>query len=280
VTRWHYAALAAGALAGFLSNAGFNAFRGAGAGSVAPLSTGLTEVAVPLPDIGERLESAAGLLVAPNVGLLWFWPLALGCLVLGLVAARRAYPTLRGFLTSPPVGAVLVFALLLGGVASFYTPYGFIAWGPRYLVPWMPAFALVALCRVWPAAREIVARALARSRTALAACVIVLALALPQLSAFLAPAQAYKHFAPDSACPIGVTDINVWRDRFGHVSSYYDCTRHLAWGKGRVLVKAYSEFAKPSSWPFALIYVAGVVLLLRLAASSSRSRSTSSGAIV
>jgi hypothetical protein len=268
IRRGQIAGLALGGGAALATNIAFNAFRSSegGAAGAAPLAHSLTHISVPPPTVAQKAEAVVSLIAAPNVGLIWFWPVALGCIALGLLATWRASPSFRAFLGSPAVGGLFVFGLFVAGVASFNSPYGFIGWGPRYLVPWTPAFALIVLYRDWPVARATLDALARRAALAVPVAVIVLALALSQLAAFLNPNRVYDHFNAGGSCPTRLLDIQEWAQTFGDVDSYYDCTRYLAWTKGPLLVDVDGEFGKASSSVYLLVYSLAVVTLMGVAA--------------
>jgi hypothetical protein len=254
--------LAVGSAAALAVNIGFNAFRsGEGVSGARPLTSSLTHIGAPAPTLFQKAEAAVSLFLAPNVGLLWVWPVALGCVVIGLLAAYRRSPSLRGLVGSPAAGALLVMLLLVAGTASFATPYGFSAWGPRYLVPWMPSFAIVAVCTDWPACCEVIDRLRARARLAVPIAIAVGGLAFSHLAAFLNPLRVYDHFGPGGKCPTALNDITTWYQVHGEVDSYYRCTRYLAWTKGPLLLSVDRELLKASSAGYVVLY-AGVLTTL------------------
>lgn len=86
-----------------------------------------------------KAEYLGALLFSPNGGLVWFWPLAVGLLVVTGVWGWRAgkrWVVGAGF---------LVAAGILGGLASWPSPFGWWCWGPRLAIPWVPALVLLAV---------------------------------------------------------------------------------------------------------------------------------------
>jgi hypothetical protein len=263
VTRGQITGLAVGAVAALATNIGFNAFRSAEgiASGSRPLASSLSHIAAPAPTIAEKAEAAVGLVLAPNVGLLWFWLVALGCIALGLAAAWRRAGAARAFVGTPAFGAVVVFVLFIGGVSSFVAPYGFVAFGPRYLVPWVPSIVVIALSD-WPACSELLHRLRAHTRTVAAIAVVIVLLAVSQLTAFLNPVRAYDHFQAGGDCRTQLQDITLWYAKYGEVDSYYRCTRYLAWTKSPVLAKVDAELGSATSAIYLLLYVAAIGTLI------------------
>lgn len=81
---------------------------------------------------GWSAEYAAALLLSPAGGLVWFFP---GILVLiGAALRRRA-----GVFAAAFVGLQVVL------LARWYSPFGWWCWGPRLLMPYLPAVVLLLL---------------------------------------------------------------------------------------------------------------------------------------
>lgn len=103
--------------------------------------------------LGAPLEGALGLLAAPDRGLLWFAPLLSAGLAGSLVAAKgRADRRLAA-------SAALVFAGYFALTAAWVDWRGGSSYGPRLLVPALPALALL-LAHLWTAAGTPLRRAL------------------------------------------------------------------------------------------------------------------------
>jgi hypothetical protein len=87
----------------------------------------------------ERPGFFLGLWLSPNGGLLFFWP-AFVALLVALVLRRPA----RAF-AIPLYGILATLALITAGLAGWWAPFGWICWGPRLLLPWLPACVLILL---------------------------------------------------------------------------------------------------------------------------------------
>jgi hypothetical protein len=93
------------------------------------------------------INSFFGLLVSPNGGITWFWPGATVATVsLGVVlicGSRSALDQRRLRL-----GAAIALAGFFGSIcasALWFQPYGWYAWGPRLLLPVVPAVVVLML---------------------------------------------------------------------------------------------------------------------------------------
>ena len=256
VRRGQAIALGIGVAAGAAMFAAFNVFR---YGSL--LNTWFSEAHVQVPDVGVRVSSLAALLVAPNVGLVWFWPLAV--FVLGAVAvltwrSRRSDPQSAAL----GAGVLAVLAGWLGFLIAFYSPFGWEAWGPRYLVGWVPALVtLGAYIFAEPLAAMVTSILEPARRLALASAVVVL-LGLPQFGAFLDWRAGFRLFNPDDACPVHLPDPRDYSRMFGDMHPYYSCKLHQAWRHKAALLDGYAVLGHPWAALEATVYGAALVALL------------------
>jgi hypothetical protein len=264
-SRRDFIALAVGGFAGGAAFAAFNVFR---YGSV--VNTYFLDARVAVPDVRIRESSFAALVAAPNVGLVWYWPLAMAVLaVIAGVAWRRRRRDPDSAVVAAGVVAVLLALLLF--FVIFYSPFGWEAWGPRYLVAWIPALLIVGgyLFAV-PVARAFGRLLAPAGRFALVAGVVVL-LALPQWGVFLNWQAGFRLFEPDKHCPIHLPDPQEYSQVFGDMTPYYSCKLHQAWAHSPALLDGYAVLGHP--WPAiqAAIYAAALVaLLLRVRSIYSR----------
>jgi hypothetical protein len=142
------------------------------------ISPNFFEAELHTPGIARKLEYAAGVLVSPSGGMFVFWPAA-SVLVLAacVVALRRR----REVDVRPALVLVLVILGLTLGFASWWTPFGWSAIGPRLALPWGLPLVLLALVAYGDALRPLVARLLASPRRLLVVFAVVLAFTLPNI---------------------------------------------------------------------------------------------------
>jgi hypothetical protein len=190
----------------------------------------------------------AAQLVSPNGGIAWFWgPLAgLGALA-GVTAFRHGDRTAR-------IGVALALALLAALAvffATWYAPFGWQAWGPRLLAPWLPAIVMVAL---W-SAPACGAGLVATRRRRLASVTALAVFGLPQLGAYLDRALPFRLF--DDPC---VDDTE----------HYYSCLSHLAWSAKPMLLRGYESLGHGGRPLLAGAYVAALAGLAWVAGRAAR----------
>jgi hypothetical protein len=203
-----------------------------------------------------RLDFLAALLVSPNGGLALFWPAATlllaGVAFLGVRAAVRREGRAAWW---PAAALVGVFLALNVGFASFFAPFGWQAWGPRYTIPWMPALALVAVAAYGDELARLVGRALRLPIGVLAVGLGLTLLSLPHLGVLVEAGVFATIFAPDSACgPLHTLQGE----------HYLECVSHVAWRRGPVLLDGFHALRWPGDAALICSLAAAVVGLLWL----------------
>ncbi len=245
-------ALTAGALGGLALNLLYNVFRFGTARN--PIYALFLEVG---PSVGQAARFFAGLLVSPNAGIAWYWPVATGLLLLAAVApftGSRRRPPPGEPAPRPATGgwhrevlgagrarwhapAVLVVFLGVNAVlAMWWMPYGWMAWGPRLTVPWVPPLLVLALLAGGDDLEALVHRALRTPARAVAWGTAAGVSALPHLAAAL-----------DLDFVRGV--LAGVRDPFGY-AEYYPNLDRLAFTRFPMLLSAVKTLATP--WGAAL----------------------------
>jgi hypothetical protein len=207
-------------LCAFATNLLFNVFRFATWRNLNYLSP---EFNVPLL---RRADFYAMLLFAPQGGLLWFWPVALG--LLALVGVSLMLPRVPDCETAERrlvIALLLLWAAFLAGSASWVSPFGWIAWGPRLSLPLIPALAVASVSVSGVRLQALIRWIGARRGLSIAIGAFVVLSALPQLALPWSHGRAIGALiAADDVCP-GLMDTPVQRDR----DLYFRCTSHVAW---------------------------------------------------
>lgn len=174
---------------------------------------------------------AAGIVASPNGGLLTSWPAVAVFIALVAIAAwrgRKRHPAAWAL----PIGLVaLSLAGLIYGFADWVAPLGWIAWGPRLLLPWIPAAAFVLTLAVRDDLACLLDSCLAATLRFWSAGIVVVALSIPQFVVQFRESVLSDLFLPDTECP-----------RIAYIQQgaayYYRCTVHEMWTKRSVLVDA------------------------------------------
>jgi hypothetical protein len=165
------------------------------------LNTNYLQPELHTPGIGRKLEYAIGLLVAPNGGILFFWPsatvLLLAACVLPLAFRSRRRLDARLAL----VLAAVVTGLAIG-LSEWWTPF-WVAWGPRLTLPWVLPLVLIALVAYGEPLGELARRLLARPWKLVIVATIILAFALPHVGYMWRPQATTDFFTAKSGPCLG-----------------------------------------------------------------------------
>ncbi|HEX9968529.1 MAG TPA: hypothetical protein VGB03_00195, partial [Acidimicrobiales bacterium] len=135
-------------------------------------------------------EQAVAALVSWNGGLFVFWPTLVLPIIVAAMALRRSDRRARFRLTL----IAAAFGAFLLGVAMWFSPFGWHAWGPRLLLPIVPAAVLgiliVADARIWPAAPVWVVAA------------VTVLLSVPNVAVLTAQDRVVSFMNPPRACHV------------------------------------------------------------------------------
>jgi hypothetical protein len=183
-TRLHaLAPVLAGSGAALAANAAFNVFR---FGTLRNLT--YLDAAVRVTRPGHVAQQLLAVVLSPSGGLLAFWP---ALLVLGGVGAVIGWrgPAETRLRLAAAATALLVFCLV---AAAWYAPFGWVAWGPRIVMPVVPAVILAVLLTA-----EQTITLSAPAAAALAAAVV---LSVPNVAVLAAPDEVVRFIAAPIGC--------------------------------------------------------------------------------
>jgi hypothetical protein len=209
------------------------------------------------------------MLIAPNVGIVWFWPgAAISLVFLGVFALR---PASVGHddrsLVLARRGALLVSAGFVVGVlalSAWWAPFGWYAWGPRLLLPYCAPVVVVAVTLIGRYRREIWLRSW---RTVVVGAAASLAL-VPSLAVLWNPGAEVSHLFDQTTerpeCgPTRPFDLSV----------HETCLTAAAWTpRSMPLVMTVADSSGGRSWFLLTVLAAEVGVWLLLWAASARSR--------
>lgn len=252
---------AGGAVAAFAANSVFNMFRYGTLDNPFYLRD-LFRV----PDAGRAIRHYLLILFSPNAGVLAFWPAL-------LIAVAIAFAAALGARRTKEVPQLLRWLGLLGWPLAFFatasiwfSPFGWIAWGPRLEVPVLAAWAIGT---VLVAPREVLDR-LARfvrtgPRMAVAATFgTILALA-PAAGPWSYGLAIETLIEADGSCP-RLTEIAIERNS----RQYYRCVGHFGWRRpGSVLLRSADPPTAPAVAAQVAVAMMATVLTVELAYGGS-----------
>ena len=229
-------AVAIGSLIAVAANASFNLIRFG-----VPYNQILLGPTIPLVPLAERPSFFFGLWFSPNGGLLFFWASFVAVLVSVVVQDWRSLVA-----KAPAYWVVCVLAVLTFGLSGWWAPFGWIAWGPRLLLPWIPACLLI-LLRAHPSEALVLGRLRMGAHVAI---VMILALAgLSQFSALYGLELIHSIFGLAPGCP------SIPTDPVNQAEYYFHCMRYYVWEPRIPLGRLLASGLQPPATPFALAYL-------------------------
>jgi hypothetical protein len=176
------------------------------------------------------LELAAGLVVSPSGGILFFWPIAsvLVGLVLALPIARAARGAASISGIWPALGLVALLAALILGFASWWVPFGWAAWGPRLSLPWVLPILLLSLAAYGTLLRPLAARAFGSTPGLAIVGLATLVVASPHVGFLWRYSTVPAFFERETAhCPA-----------LGPGTQHYTCLHEQMWSRRPIWVDA------------------------------------------
>ena len=248
--RWRrLAVITIGTATSIVLNFGFNLFRYGRLGNAVYTRS---QLFVPnVPTFG-RLFVAQWL--APNGGLLWFWPLALAFTFgLSVVALRRRQSLSWSAIATPVLALLLVGQVAL--LSTWWAPFGWYAWGPRLILPIIPALVVAGSTLAAPYATPLVARVL-RSRLLPLLAAGTIAIGLAQIEVVFHGLAVSQFFA--RAICRGSLEVSK--------TAYYRCLNDTAWTKRPWMLQlGMHGLDSARGWLAAVLFVVAVAALLYMA---------------
>lgn len=235
-------------------NAAFNVFRYRSLSnstytSLAP--TGIT--------LGRTLSTLRSLAIQRDFGLLWFWPAAIGVMLIGLVAAAR-HPWPRGWRALVPLGVPALLVANQIGLAMWNTPFGGIAWGPRLSLPLVVPLVVLAAVVVGARGAVVVSR-LVRSAWLWLIGLVIVAGGLPQVGWLRAAPILHRYFLHRTYCRPPTPP--------GYASRAQFCHEWVTGGRIPILLDGLRTVATPLGAVAAVAMCGTVFGLLTLARSEA-----------
>jgi len=216
-----------------------------------------------VPTLKLQLSFLAGIWFSPNGGLAIFWPsfmlLYLGASGAALLRiARKQYSEQnigskqRDFRFYAPLLAItLILFLLSAGFSRWFTPLGGFAWGPRYLLPWIPALALLLIYFYREELSGILGLMLRQPIGLGLSALAVFVISVPQFSILFGESVLAKIFAYPE-CP----RVPVIQEGAAY---YFQCLQTQIWPRHIFILELYRVALKPPTLWFTILCGAVVV---------------------
>ncbi len=211
----------AGAGGGVVAAAAFNVFRFGTPSNPFYLASDFRTAG-----LGNMVHFAAGLWFSPSSGIVVFWTIAFLLLVVAFIVLISRFLRRRAGADWLPLGIALAAGLIfVGGLATWFSPFGWITYGPRLAVPILPGL-IVAVCKLAEPELTAVVMRIGRSTAVTMVAVLMLtAISIPNITApwsWFGGVSAL--IAGDATCP-PMTETSV----VDRPDEYFVCTRRAMW---------------------------------------------------
>jgi hypothetical protein len=197
--------------------------------------------------LARKLEYAVAVLVSPSGGMVFFWLSATIVVLAGVVLAFRARDRID---VAAAACIVLVVLGLTIGFASWWTPFGWAAYGNRLAVPWGLPLVLFVLVAFGSDLRAVTARLLRPTWRLLLVFAVVFAFTLPAVGTMWRPNETGEFFAQEQPCE---------RPWLGGVEPWHHCQHRLFWLDRPMPVYGLHGVATPGGIFTAVLIAAGLL---------------------
>lgn len=254
--RW--GVLAAGCVTAAVINGGFNYLK---FGSVLNLAYLNPQFIV--QTWKDQLSFFLGIWFSPNGGVLFFWPSFF--LLIFLVSRHVAKEVLsehgdkkQKFRVLLPLGVVIFVLLALTfGFSRWFAPMGWVCWGPRLLLPWLPAAGYLLITAYSEKIIEWLSYVRQKKWRYWLLRLTWGVASFGQFVVLFRPNLMDPLFTPDDMCP---KIAYIQKD----AAYYYHCINHGLWTKKSVLLDAYSPGAGATAFIFSLAWCICLIWFLSL----------------
>jgi hypothetical protein len=179
----------------------------------------------------DQISSFFGLWFSPNGGLFIFWP---SFCAIWITTAVLALKHRTNWHTWGIVSGIL-FMLTLG-FSKWFAPFGWIAWGPRLFIPWIPAITMVCLYFYSDPLEALLKSGLKCRPVFITGAAILAVWSIPQYAILFGPEVFDRIFLPTPSCPVSPV---IQQD----AAYYYHCLRSVIWPHHFPILELY--FSSP-----------------------------------
>jgi hypothetical protein len=144
------------------------------------LNTNYLDSQLRTPGIGRTAEYVAAVFASPSGGLFTSWPAATVLVTAALLIPLVTAPFGSAY-TRPALVVIAAIAALSVGFASWWTPFGWSAYGPRLQIPWVPPIVLLLLVAYGDALSSLARRLLQKPWRLVAVAAVAFVFALPHI---------------------------------------------------------------------------------------------------
>ena len=256
-----WVAVGGGALA-MTVNAAFNIFRYGSIGDRLYLSPYFRT-----PGIAQKVEYLAAIVVSPAGGVVWYWPVfSIVAVAATVVGFRRALRREQRATYLPVLGVSCITAVWLASLSAWFSPFGWVTYGPRLQVPLLAGLAVAYVHLVG----DSLVRAVARWKAALVIAGVALCLGAVQFGAPWRAKTAIAHLVSATpGCP-RFTELDVTVD----APMFYRCFGQALWRVRPFVLGDLLPFGLGIAQLAWMVGLVGALILLRFVVTNGPSRSS------
>lgn len=180
------------------------------------INTELLSVIYRTPTLDLKVNFFIAQWLAPNVGIIFFWP---GFILLLFIYFKN----INGVSGWTTRGAVALFFISITlGFASWCAPFGWIAYGHRLIVPWIPGLVLFMLYTFSAHLKFLLKQAYSKRWLWISVKSLIFCATVPSVAILFNIGSISNFFVPDETCP----HTAVLQESSEY---YYNCIVHYAW---------------------------------------------------
>jgi hypothetical protein len=210
-----------------------------------------------VPNAFQQLKFFLGEWFSQNGGLLVFWPvfalLTIGTAIYFFFKKSHQDKSWPYFV--PAIGMTGMLLVLTLGLARWYAPFGWLAYGTRLLFPWAPPLLILFLYFYSQPVIAFLRAGATRPAITWTVGIFISILSLSHFSTVLTPKVVWKLFGPMPEC-MGQIAVEVDPVR------YYPCIDAYMWKSYPILLTSIAEIFNERAFLPGAIYFAALMLSL------------------
>lgn len=237
-----------GTALGVLVNVGFNYFRYGEFYNI-----GLLREDFMVQSLTQKIIFFLGIWFSPNGGLFFFWSSLSIPLFITLIFFYRSS---KNLLTS--IQMLIISSITIGltvGFSTWFAPLGWVAWGPRLMIPWIPSIFVITMIICKQEFEKFLTIFLNKYWKRLLLTIGLFMVSLPNNTVLLNHPYMFSNFFH---CP----ESNLLQ---GTIEHHYECINHLMWNKFTFFSDTYSLFlSEIDTFVYGFLYLWVIYSLIEL----------------
>ncbi|MEC4807407.1 MAG: hypothetical protein SAJ72_24520, partial [Jaaginema sp. PMC 1080.18] len=178
----------------------------------------------------QKLISFLGIWISPGGGILFFWFFFFTFLFLNLfLTFQKKQPFYK--LAELSLLAIVLIGLSIG-FATWFSPFGWISWGPRLILPWLPSVLFLVMIICADETNELFKNLTSKKWKQISLISLLFVTSLHNVVVLLHYELFPKFFLTSGACS------NMFLELL-ETSLYYKCLNYFMWDKYSIFQESY-----------------------------------------